>query len=190
MESTLWRTVGTKVFRVKYEEVNPTAPLAANQGVYNLMVGVMCIFSAIPWLRLNPNYGETLDDQILEMTFTAHSDGVMMMTAFLIFVVGIYGWLSLNTLTILKVQGVPGWVAMIMNICNAYSDPLIEGEGVMNSKLNLMGWILSVVFSVFGVVVGFMAVNWKKANDAAAIAHETAPKPMRKKEGGEQTELT
>jgi uncharacterized membrane protein len=180
MESHLWRTVGTKVFRVKHEEVNTTAPLAAIQGVYNLMVGTMCVLGAVPWLRFNPNYGGTQEDQILELHFTAHQDAGMMFFTFLIFVVGVYGWLSLGARNILLVQGLPGWIGMIMNICNAYSDPLIVGEGLINGKLNMMGWILSVVFTVYGIVVGVMAVQWKKMNDEAAVAHATAPKPMAK----------
>ena len=52
------QTLGAKTFRVSKQKLNATAPLAANQGVYNLLVGIACIFSSLPWSSMFPGDGD------------------------------------------------------------------------------------------------------------------------------------
>ncbi|GMI20847.1 hypothetical protein TeGR_g8656 [Tetraparma gracilis] len=181
MESDLWRTVGVKVFRVKREQINASAPLAANQGVYNLMVGLGLLFSAIPWMDIG-GQEKTMAELTLKTAFEAHQAGISMWLTFLVYAVATYGWASLGAAGIMITQGVPGFIAMICAVCAAYEG--WDGDSASDvAAFATIKWILVAVFTAVGLLTGGLAYRWKGMNDAAAKELEqTLGSPMKKKE--------
>ena len=162
MESEKWRQVGVKIFRVKEDKVNTTAPLAANQGAYNLLVGIALIFSSLPWGSMFPDDSSWAVAKVVYESFAAA--GRWLFTA-LVYSVGVYGWQSLGSPTIMKFQGGPGLIVMILNILYAHS--IGTGANVFEG-LQKIGIVMLFLWTTVGALCGVRAAQWKVSNKSAA----------------------
>jgi len=105
MEFVLWnKPQGLKIFKLTLEQANSSKVLAANQGVYNLLIGLLLILT----LFISSSYSSVV--QIFLLTF--------------IFFVGLYGGYSVSK-TIYIYQALPAFMTMFLLMINL-SSPVIN----------------------------------------------------------------
>jgi len=142
-----------------------THVFVANQGVYNLLVGIACVFSSIPWIELFPN---TSSGQFAGQVYESYAAGGRWLFTALIYAVGVYGWQSLGSAMIMKVQGTPGLIMMVLNILFAHGIGTGAVDDDLFSALHGAGAVMVAVWTLVGALCGVRAAQWKGKNDTAA----------------------
>lgn len=98
LETFLWTTpVGLKVFKMNSEKAQSSAVLAANQGVYNLLLALGLLLSfCIPDV--------------------SSAIAIRRYCLFYIFVVGCYGAYSLKSKKVFMIQALPALIAIVTSV--------------------------------------------------------------------------
>lgn len=98
LESFLWtKPYGIKLFRMNYDFAKASSKLAANQGVYNLLLALGLFLSFI------------IPDQTIAFSIRLY------VLAFVV-IVGCYGWYSLKNIKIFLFQALPALIALLASL--------------------------------------------------------------------------
>ncbi|KAL0481548.1 hypothetical protein AKO1_012306 [Acrasis kona] len=144
LEMFLWRKLAPKSFGLPVHVVEASAPLAANQGIYNGALALGLI------------YGLLIQDVIL-----------LHFLALVIIAVGIFGGLT-GSIKIIFVQVVPGVLAYIFLSVDYYAQIIYSLSNVISAAgiLYVIGIVFIHTFIIFAIISGILI---RKREQEAAI---------------------